>query len=246
LEAHEFRGGKKAFLDRNSCTGCGECVEVCRFDAISEDSHGKILIDPISCEGCGICHLLCPADAITMEENVSGEWFISATAYGPMVHAKLGAAQENSGKLVTLVRRHARMIAERDSLDLILIDGPPGIGCPVIASLSGVDIALVVTEPTLSGIHDLERVAAVANHFGVNVACVINKHDVNLENSRSIQRWCGAQEIPVLGTIPYDRKVSESLVSGMPLVAYSDCPATRELTKLWRLLTETAELRALR
>ena len=242
LERHEFRAGKRASIDRDRCTGCGECVGVCRFGAISENSRREAVIDPISCEGCGICHLVCPTDAISMEEHLSGEWFVSKTKYGPMVHARLGAAEENSGKLVTLVRRQATLIAERESFDFVLVDGPPGIGCPVIASLAGVDVALIITEPTLSGIHDLQRVAGVARHFGVTVGCVINKHDVNFENAQSIQSWCETERIPVIGKIPYDRGVSESLIRRTPLVTYSDCPAAREIRNVWSLLISTPEL----
>lgn len=243
LEKYKFKGNKKAFIDPEKCNRCGKCVEVCRFDAVLETAQGDIKIDPISCEGCGICELVCPTEAISMEENFSGEWFISETRYGPMVHAKLGVAEENSGKLVTLVRQNARVVAEKNSLDLVLVDGPPGIGCPVIASLSGVDIALVVTEPTLSGIHDLERVIGVANHFGVKSACVINKYDINLDNTRKIERWCQIEEVPVLSKIPYDHRVSEALVKGIPLVEYSDCPAAREIKNLWNLLEQTVELK---
>lgn len=243
LEKHGFEGHKKALIDEEKCSRCGKCIEVCRFDAISEITEGQIVIDPISCEGCGICQFVCPTEAISMKENLSGEWFVSETRYGPMVHARLGIAEENSGKLVTLVRENAKVIAEQNSLDLILIDGPPGIGCPVIASLSGVDISLVVTEPTLSGIHDLERVVGVANHFGIKVACVINKYDINQENSGNIERWCQMEGLRVLGKIPYDRRVSEALVKGIPLVEYSDFPAAREVKNVWKLLGETIELK---
>ncbi len=243
VERHTFMGGKKAFIDTSKCTGCAECIEVCRFDAITQNSRNEIVIDAVSCDGCGICQFVCPVEAITMEENVSGEWFISKTKYGPMVHARLGIAEENSGKLVTLVRQNARLVAEKNSFDLVLIDGPPGIGCPVIASLSGVDIALVVTEPTLSGIHDLERVAGMANHFGIKVACVINKCDINIENSKNIEQWCRLEGVPVLGKIPYDRRVSESLVARTPLVEYPDFPVAEEVRNVWRHLTEIVQLK---
>lgn len=243
LERHEFKGGKKAIIDRDKCTSCGECIEVCRYDAISESSKETMVVNPISCEGCGICELICPTEAVHMEESVSGEWFMSQTKYGPMVHARLGVAEENSGKLVTLVRQNATRVAEENSLDLVLVDGPPGIGCPVIASLSGVDIALVVTEPTLSGIHDLERVVGLTHHFGVHAACVINKYDINFENSGAIERWCQAEGVPMLGRIPHDRRVSEALVRRIPLVEYSDFPAASEVRNIWRVLIETADLR---
>ncbi|NWF52770.1 MAG: 4Fe-4S binding protein, partial [Nitrospirae bacterium] len=159
-ERHEFRSGVTATIDKELCQGCGECISVCRFNAISED----FTVDPISCEGCTICSYVCPAGAIKLEENISGEWFVSETKYGPFVHAKLGIAEENSGKLVSVVRQKAKEIAEKENLDYVIIDGPPGIGCPVIASLANVDLAMIVTEPTLSGIHDMERVAQVSKH----------------------------------------------------------------------------------
>ncbi len=243
LETHEFVGRLKASVHRDKCVGCGECAQVCRFDAISISGNQTIAVDRSSCEGCGVCRLICPNDAINMRENVSGEWFISETKYGTMIHARLGVAEENSGKLVTTVRDNARIIAERDSLDLIVIDGPPGIGCPVIASLSGVDIALIVSEPTLSGIHDLERVAAVADHFGVQTTCVINKYDINIENTTHIESWCRAKNVPILAKIPYDREVLDALVKGIPLVEHSDSPAARETRKLWRNLAGILEFR---
>jgi len=171
-DRHEFRSGVTATIDKELCQGCGECISVCRFNAISEDFK----VDPISCEGCTICSYVCPVGAIKLEENLSGEWFVSNTKYGPFVHAKLGIAEENSGKLVSVVRQAAKEIAEKENLDYVLIDGPPGIGCPVIASLANVDLAIIVTEPTLSGIHDMERVALVAKHFGVSTKVVINKY----------------------------------------------------------------------
>jgi MinD superfamily P-loop ATPase len=245
MERHEFVGGKRASIDQERCTGCGECVDVCRFNAISALGRGTITIDSISCEGCGVCALVCPNEAIEMRRHQAGEWFISETGYGFMVHARLGVAEENSGKLVATVRDKARIVAEQNSIDLVLIDGPPGIGCPVIASLSGVDIALIVTEPTLSGIHDLGRVAAVAEHFGVRATCVINKYDINIDNTNSIENWCRTENIPLLGKVPYDRTVPEALVKGIPPVECTHSPATREIEALWRNLTATAELKGL-
>ena len=162
-ERHEFKSGKTAVIDKEKCVKCGKCIEVCRFEAINE----KFNVDGVSCEGCAFCSFACPVDAIKMEENISGEWFISNTRFGPMVHAKLGIAEENSGKLVSLVRKQAKEAAEKTAADWVIIDGAPGIGCPVIASLSGIDCAVVVTEPTLSGLHDADRVISVAKHFGV-------------------------------------------------------------------------------
>ena len=228
-ERHEFRSGKTAVINKDICQECGECISVCRFGAISED----FMVDPISCEGCAICSFICPAGAVRMEENISGEWFISETQYGPMVHARLGIAEENSGKLVTLVRQNAQRIAEEKSKDYVIIDGPPGIGCPVIASLANVDLALIVTEPTLSGIHDMERIALVAQHFNVPTKVVINKYDINLQNTDDIKRICAAKDVEVLAQLPFSQKVIQSIVEGLPIVKYCDDQITEDIALLW-------------
>jgi MinD superfamily P-loop ATPase len=235
-EEHSFSGGKKARVDPDKCTGCWNCLDVCRFSAISEEEDGKISIDPISCEGCGICSYICPTKSITMEKRVSGKWYVSRTKYGPFVHARLGIGEENSGKLVTEVRKKAREIAETSGLDLIIVDGPPGIGCPVIASLSGADMALVVTEPTLSGIHDMERAIQTAAHFRTKTACCINKFDLNFRLSRQIEDWCHKNSVPVVGKIPFDEVVPRSLAQGLPPTEFSENSVTREIIKIWQEL----------
>jgi MinD superfamily P-loop ATPase len=227
-EENDFRSGQVADIDAEKCTRCGLCEELCRFSAIRDYA-----VDAISCEGCGFCARICPAEAITMRENLAGQWSISATKYGPLVHARLGIAQENSGKLVAKVRQEARQIAEKEGLDYIISDGPPGIGCPVISSLSGADLALLVTEPTFSGIHDLERVIAVCRHFGVPATVSINKYDINEDNTRRIEGFCADQGIEVAARIPFDNAVTEALVRGIPVVEYYDGPAAREMKKLW-------------
>jgi len=228
-ERHEFRSGVTAKIDKNICEECGECISVCRFEAIRQDFK----VDPVSCEGCTICSHVCPAGAIVMEENVSGEWYISETKYGPLVHAKLGIAEENSGKLVAKVRQIAKEIAEREGRDYVIIDGPPGIGCPVIAAISGVDLALIVTEPTLSGMHDMERVAQVSKHFGVSTKVVINKYDLNLKNSETIKQICEQADIEVVARLPFSRQVSESIVQGIPLVEFSRNGISGDIALLW-------------
>jgi MinD superfamily P-loop ATPase len=228
-ERHEFRSGVTARIDSDICQKCGECISVCRFEAISDDFR----VDPVSCEGCGICSHVCPAGAVVMEENVSGEWYLSETKYGPLVHAKLGIAEENSGKLVAKVRQIAKDIAEKEKRDYIIIDGPPGIGCPVIAALSGVDLALIVTEPTLSGMHDMERVAQVSKHFGVSTKVVINKYDLNLKNCETIKKICEQTDIEVVALLPFSRKVSESIVQGVPLVEFSRNGISGDIALLW-------------
>ena len=227
-ETHEFSAGKTALIDQQQCTQCGKCEEICRFGAIV-----NYLVDPISCEGCGICFHICPEKAIKMVDNLSGKWFVSETRHGPFVHAKLGIAEENSGKLVTLVRQNAKLIAEEEKKDFVIIDGPPGIGCPVIASMSGVDIALIVTEATLSGIHDLERVAGVAHHFGIKSLVCINKYDLNLIVTKRIEEYCRGNSTQLVGKIPFDTSVTEALVRGLPVVEYSNNHVTEEIKSVW-------------
>jgi MinD superfamily P-loop ATPase len=176
-----------------------------------------------------------------MKENHCGEWYISETKYGPLVHARLGITEENSGKLVTLVRQNAQAIAKKNNLELIIVDGPPGIGCPLIATLSGANLAVVVTEPTLSGLHDLERVVKVAQHFGVKATVIINKYDINLENSINIERWCKKEQIAVIGKIPFNTIVTEAMVQGLPAVEYTDNSVSREIKKIWKKLSKISE-----
>jgi len=231
-ERQEFWSGQVAFINEERCTQCGLCQEVCRFEAIED-----FKVDPVSCEGCSFCYHICPEEAITMKENLSGHWFISETRYGPLVHARLGVAQENSGKLVAVVRQRAKLIAEGQGLDYILSDGPPGIGCPVISSLSGVNLAVIVTEPTLSGIHDLDRVIGVCHHFNVPVMVCINKYDLNEDNTHQIESYCRSLGIEVVSRIPFDNVVTEALIRGLPVVEYSQNRVTQEVRKLWRAIS---------
>ncbi len=228
-ERQEFRSGLTARIDKNICQECGECVSVCRFDAIKDN----FIIDPISCEGCKVCSYICPANAIIMEENISGELFISGTKYGTFVHAKLGVAEENSGKLVTKVRQIAKEIAEREKLDYVIIDGPPGIGCPVIASLTGVDIAIIVTEPTLSGLHDMERVTELSKHFGIPTKVVINKYDLNLDNCKIIKNFCECKGIQIIAQFPFSEKVIQSIVNCVPLTEFCNDRIVAEIVNFW-------------
>jgi len=227
----EFSGGKTAFIQKSLCTQCGACRELCRFDAI----HG-LAIDPVSCEGCGVCAALCPEKAITMVNKLSGHWFVSDTRNGPMVHARLGIAEDNSGKLVSMVRQEARRLAEEKSLEYVIIDGPPGIGCPVIASITGVDLVLVVTEPTLSGLHDLKRVLETAGHFNIPAAVCINKFDINPENTQIIEEFCAQQSVRVVGRIPYDRSVVEALMQKNTVFEYPCGEVSAEITRMWGAL----------
>ena len=228
-ERHAFKSGKTAKIDKKTCQQCGKCINVCRFEAISEN----FVVDPISCEGCAVCSYVCPVSAISMQENICGEWFVSETKYGPMVHAKLGIAQENSGKLVTLVRQKAAKIAEEQNKDCVIVDGPPGIGCPVIASLANVDLAVIVTEPTLSGIHDMKRIVDVTQHFNINTKVVINKHDINLENTEVIVKICQERNMEVLAKISFSKDVNKALVNCVPIVEYCKDGITKEIIDLW-------------
>ncbi len=235
LRAEPFSGGKKARILADACIGCGRCEEVCRFDAVSraEDGSESYVVDGLACEGCAACTLVCPVDAIEFAEAVNGEWFVSDSRHGPFVHARLGIAEENSGKLVTLVRTEAKRIAEREGLGLVIIDGSPGIGCPVIASMTGASLALVVTEPTLSGRHDLERIVGVAERLGTRAAVCVNKCDLNVEVAADIENWCKLKGIPVAGRIPYDRLVTDAQLRGLSVVEHSDGPGATAIRALW-------------
>jgi MinD superfamily P-loop ATPase len=231
-ERHDFRSGLSASIDKKKCQQCGKCIAACRFNAISD----SFVIDHISCEGCGFCSHICPVNAIKMEENLAGEWFISETRFGPMVHAKLGIAEENSGKLVSLVRKQAKDLAEKGNYDWVIIDGAPGIGCPVIASLSGIDCAVVVTEPTLSGLHDALRVIEVTRHFNVPSKMVINKYDLNPEMSGTIEEHCKKNGITLIGKVRFDKTVVEAMVEGKTIMEYKDTPVKGEIIRIWEKL----------
>lgn len=227
MEKKEYSGLKMAFVDKKKCIECGKCREHCRFDAIDED----ITINE-SCEGCGVCEYVCPVDAISLRQRKSGEVFLSMTKLGPMAHALLYTAEETSGKLVTMVRDEARQLAGKYGKDIIIIDGPPGIGCPVIAAMSGVDVVLIVTEPTISGIHDMERVLEVAKHFGIPAMLCINKHDINEEKTKEIEEYCSRKNIEVVGRIPFSKKFTEAMVHGVSIMEY-DKKLAMLMEKMW-------------
>jgi MinD superfamily P-loop ATPase len=233
-EKHDFWSGQVAEIDEEKCTRCGLCQELCRFKAILD-----FRVDPVSCEGCGFCNNVCPVKAITMRENMAGQWFISDTRYGDLVDARLGIAQENSGKLVALVRQKARELAEKQGAEYIISDGPPGIGCPVISSLSGASLALLVTEPTLSGMHDLERVIEVCRHFGVPAKVCINKYDINEINADQIETYCLSQGIDIVARIPFDNVVTEAMIHGVPVVEYSQNGVSHKIVALWEKIVES-------
>ncbi len=228
LQRNDFWGGKTAVIDKKLCMRCGLCQQVCRFNAIKSST-----VNAAACEGCGFCFHICPANAISMQPNLSGEWFISETKYGQLVHARLGIAQENSGKLVAAIRKEAKTIAEAKKSDFIISDGPPGIGCPVISALSGADIALLVTEPTLSGMHDLKRVLGVCQHFEVPALVCINKFDINKDNSRKIRQYCLEQGVEVAAEIPFDNVFTEAMINNSTVVEYCHNGVSRQIERLW-------------
>ncbi len=211
-ETHDFRSGFEAVIDAEACTGCGLCAELCRFEAV-RGAGGSFRVDASRCEGCRVCVQFCPAGAASFQEKHCGQWHASATRFGPLVHAQLFPGEENSGRLVALLKKEARRRAEALGLGLILCDGAPGIGCPVISSLSGAGSALIVTEPTPSGRHDLLRVAELCRHFAIPAGVVINKFDLSIENSADIERLCREQGLPLLGLLPHDAVVVQAMLA---------------------------------
>jgi len=238
IETHEFMGSKLATVDEAECIKCGICRDNCRFAAITED----IAVDPLSCEGCGVCAVVCTTGAAKLVERVSGHCYISETRYGLMAHARLLPGQANSGKLVTAVRQNARTLAEKVKNGTVIIDGPPGIGCPVIASVTGVDLGLVVTEPTMSGIHDLGRALQLLMHFNVPPLVCVNMHDVNMENTGRILDYCKEKGVEVAGRTPFDRRVTEAMVKGETIEEYAPRSAVaKAIADTWRRVSSALE-----
>jgi MinD superfamily P-loop ATPase len=191
------------------------------------------VVDEIKCEGCGACFHQCPYHAIKFELKKSGDWFESNTRFGKLIHAKLGIDEENSGKLVSEIKNHARLVAKRSNSDLIIVDGSPGIGCPVIASISGAHLVAIVTEPTLSGIHDAERVYKLTNHFKIPACMCVNKYDLNLELTNKIESFCKENDIKLVGKIPYSKEFTEAQIKGLSMVEYSDNNITKQIKNMW-------------
>ncbi|KQC09230.1 MAG: (4Fe-4S)-binding protein [Smithella sp. SDB] len=235
-EEHEFISGHEAIIRQADCIGCGICEDVCRFNAIQSNQtfNGKLLfsVDPVACEGCKVCVEMCPEKAIDFPDCNCGKWFVSETRLGPMVHARLGVAAENSGKLVSTVRREARSIAEKENHDLIIVDGPPGIGCPVIASVTGASQVLVVTEPTVSGEHDLERVLALTRHFQIPADVCVNKWDINPEMTTRIEEKASNLGGKIVGRIRYDRAVTQAQIRQKTVVEL-ETPGADDIRQLW-------------
>jgi MinD superfamily P-loop ATPase len=243
-QSHDFVGGVQAVIDPQRCISCGRCAEACHFEAIktvpSPDDPARPLyqVAPMGCEGCGLCQLVCPVEAVTLEPDVVGTWYISDTTYGPLAHARLGIAKENSGRLVTKVRQQAAELAKAEHGEFILSDGPPGTGCPVIASVSGTDRILIVTEPTVSGVHDMERVLELADHFGIPALIVINKADLHAGQTRRIETIAQQHNARVIARIPFDPHVNDALLAGKTVIEYGEGPAFEAMQQIWKLLKQ--------
>jgi MinD superfamily P-loop ATPase len=235
-ERHDFTSGREAVIRQQDCSACSDCMAHCRFAAVEKKiQDGNVVqyvIDPVACEGCGVCVRFCPERAIDFPERLCGVWMISDTRCGPMVHARLGVAAENSGKLVSLVRCEARRIAEEENRSLVIVDGPPGIGCPVIASLTGATLVLVVTEPTVSGEHDLERVLALARHFDMSAAVCVNKWDINAAMTERIEDKARRSGARIVGRIRYDRAVTQAQMQERAVVETA-APCAEDIRQIW-------------
>ena len=251
LEEHDFSGGAKAVIDPETCMGCGNCEQVCRFEAIippgrnngrGDRGQAPVLstysVDPIACDGCAACVYQCPEQAIQMAPQTAGRWFRSDTRFGPLLHAELRPTHENSGKLVTMVKQQARLLGLDSEAQVVIIDGPPGIGCPVISAASGADLALIVAEPTAAGIHDLDRVIKLVQHFRVPALVCINKADIYPQGCEQIRGYCEQNQIELVGEIPFDASITKAMVQGEPVTAYQpDAPASQALMEIWEQIS---------
>jgi len=233
VHTEDFFAGQTAVIDADACTGCSDCIDECVFDALSLDESGTAVVDEHKCDGCGVCSLVCGEDAVSMKDNLAGRWFVRRTKSGYLVHAALGIAQDNSGKLVARIRQEAVNTAENESVNAIIIDGPPGIGCPVHASVTGADLVLAVSEPTVSGIHDLKRLIDLCSHFEIKCAVVINKFDLDVSRSRQIEEMIESSDLlSFLGKLPFDRQVPLNMALGIdPLEISSFGPLMKNIWK---------------
>ncbi|MGD2034036.1 MAG: ATP-binding protein [Bacteroidales bacterium] len=234
-EENIFYGGWTPKINKDLCTQCGICIDHCRFDAIRSGPEGNLIIDRYGCEGCRLCDRLCPAGAVLSERNGTSKWFVSETRFGTLIHAKMGAGEENSGKLVTAVRKKAREIGEKNKAEYVINDGPPGIGCPTIASLSGADLVLIVIEPTKSGLHDVRRLTELIRSFDIPAYAIINKYNINSKVSEEIQNFLKAKAIEVLARIPFDREMVDAMIAGQTIYEYNpDNIISKKIYKTWQ------------
>jgi MinD superfamily P-loop ATPase len=239
IEAHDFTGGSVAVIDPERCQGCGVCEQVCRFGAVQSTTDGYC-VDPIACDGCAACVYQCPEEAILMAPQVAGCWYRSESRYGTLFHADLYPAQENSGKLVTLVKQNARLCALDNNIPILIVDGPPGIGCPVIAAAAGADLAVIVSEPTVAGVHDLKRILQTTTHFRIPALVVINKADIYPEGSAQIEAVCGELGNELIGQIPFDPTVTEAMLNGEPVTAYRpEASSSQALAAIWQIVSDS-------
>lgn len=244
IHREDFSAGKMPAIDYAKCSGCGECARVCRLGAIRKESDGpaeRYVIDTVSCDGCAVCHYACRESAIEMLPKQNGTWYISETSYGPFVHACLGPGEENSGKLVSVVRREARKIATRDGLQYIVVDGPPGIGCPVISSIAGADLAVIVTEPTVSGLYDCKRVVFLIRHFRIRAAAVVNKYDLNRDAAAEAEAFFERENIMMLGRVPFGLEVNRAIAGANLVIDKVDSPVAREIRRVGNVLRGVLE-----
>ncbi len=237
-ETHEFKAGFEPNIDENKCTSCGQCTDLCRFGAIT----AGVITTPLNCEGCGVCAFNCPEHAISMLEKQAGHWFLADTHLGQLIYAELGLSVENSGKLVSKVRQEGKKIAKAKKFPLMITDGPPGIGCPAIAALSGASLALAVVEPSLSSIHDLKRLVDLVAHFKIPLAVCINKSTLHRENTREIIAWCHSKAIPIMGQLPYSDAFHTAVQSGKTVLEMEDATVIEAMTKLWHNLAKRLEV----
>lgn len=237
-ETIQYKAGHKAEIVENKCIGCGKCQEVCRYDAISKKKNGKYTVDPFACEGCKACVLVCPTKAVDFVLNHPGDYYTSDTKYAPFVHAELKPGEEMSGGLVAQVRKRALKMAVDERKEIVIIDGAPGIGCPATSSLTGTDYAVLVTEPTVSGIHDMERMMEVIKHFKIPFSVVINRFDINNLKTHELEKYCLAKNVPIIGKIPFDRKVNIANSNEYPIVEIKDSKATKSIQAIYKKLKE--------
>jgi len=238
-ESYKFDSGSKAVIDETQCISCGICMEACRFDAISQPKDGLFVVDPFKCEGCRLCERLCPVEAINSVANFNNFWYVSETRFGPMVHAHMAPGEENSGKLVTTVRTKAKEIAREKGFELIINDGPPGIGCPVIASLTGVQKVLFVVEPSKTGIHDIQRLAELTRKFNIPAFAIINKQDLNPLMTRKAVEVLSELKIPLLGKLNFDEHFVQAMINRKTINEYApDSEPAKTLTEIWNKLLQ--------
>jgi MinD superfamily P-loop ATPase len=233
-EKHSFESGAKVCIDQEKCSGCALCYEHCRFEAISKEENNTYVINETLCEGCLLCEKLCPEKAVISQETFDNQWFVSETLYGPFVHARMEPGQENSGKLVTQLRRKAKEIASEKELEFIISDGPPGIGCPVIAAITGSKHIMLVIEPTKSGLHDADRLIDLASSFQIPISAIINKYDIFPAMTMKIEEYLAQKNVEYLGRIPFDPLMLEALAVRKNIVEYAEnAPTSMILKDIW-------------